>query len=71
MDLTNVKTLELQQEVLELRRGVKKLKALLRLALALLRSSGVSRRIARRPAFRTGRLTSLDNFRNWLIREAA
>jgi len=40
MDVTNVKTLELQQEVLELRRRVKKLKALLRLALALLRSSG-------------------------------
>src|SRR5262245_9462375 len=39
MDVTNVKTLELQQEVLELRRRVKKLKALLRLALALLRSS--------------------------------
>src|SRR5262245_54210854 len=40
MDVTNVKTLELQQEVLELRRRVKKLKALLRLALALRRSSG-------------------------------
>jgi putative transposase len=40
MDVTNVNTLELQQEVLELRRRVKKLKALLRLALALLRSSG-------------------------------
>jgi putative transposase len=40
MDVTNVKTLELQQEVLELRRRVKKLKALLRLAVALLRSSG-------------------------------
>jgi putative transposase len=39
MDVTNVKTLELQQEVLELRRRVKKLTALLRLALALLRSS--------------------------------
>jgi len=38
MDVTNVKTLELQQEVLELRRRVRKLKALLRLA--LLRSSG-------------------------------
>src|SRR4030095_2738918 len=40
MDVTSVKTLELQQEVLELRRRVKKLTALLRLALALLRSSG-------------------------------
>jgi hypothetical protein len=39
MDVTNVKTSELQQEVLELRRRVKKLTALLRLALALLRSS--------------------------------
>src|SRR5262245_37010014 len=40
MDVTNVKTLELQKEVLELRRRVKKLKALLRLVLTLLRSSG-------------------------------
>jgi len=40
VDVTNVKRLELQQEVLELRRRVKKLKALLRLALALPRSSG-------------------------------
>src|SRR5262249_34678910 len=40
VDVTNLKTLELQQEILELRRRVKKLKALLRLALALLRSSG-------------------------------
>jgi hypothetical protein len=40
MDVANVKTLELQQEGLELRRRVKKLNALLRLALALLRSSG-------------------------------
>ena len=40
MDVTNVKTLELQQESSELRRRVKRLKALLRLALALLRSSG-------------------------------
>jgi hypothetical protein len=40
IDVTNVKPLELQQEVLALRRRVKKLKALLRLALALLRSSG-------------------------------
>jgi hypothetical protein len=40
MDVTNVKTLELQQEVLELRRRVKKLTALLRLVLAPLRSSG-------------------------------
>src|SRR5688500_10912248 len=39
MDAPNLKPLELQQEVLELRRRVKKLTALLRLALALLRSS--------------------------------
>jgi putative transposase len=39
LDVTNPKTSELQQEVLELRRRVKKLTALLRLALALLRSS--------------------------------
>ena len=42
MDVTNLKTMELQQEILELRRRVKKLTALLRLALALLRSSGFS-----------------------------
>jgi hypothetical protein len=35
LDVTNLKTSELQQEVLELRRRVKKLTALLRLALAL------------------------------------
>src|SRR6185295_10340800 len=40
MGVTNVKTFELQQEGVELRRRVKKLTALLRLALALLRSSG-------------------------------
>src|SRR5262245_23555784 len=40
LDVTNLKALELQQEVLELRRRVKKLTALLRLALALLRTSG-------------------------------
>src|SRR5262245_6235799 len=39
-DVTNLTTSELQQEVLELRRRVKKLTALLRLALALLRTSG-------------------------------
>jgi hypothetical protein len=40
VDVTDVRASELQQEVLELRRRVKKLTALLRLALALLRSSG-------------------------------
>jgi len=38
--VTDLRAAELQQEVLELRRRVKKLTALLRLALALLRSSG-------------------------------
>jgi len=40
LDVANLKALELQQEVLELRRRVKKLTALLRLVLALLRTSG-------------------------------
>jgi putative transposase len=42
LDVTDLKESELRQEVLELRRRVKKLTALLRLALALLRSSGFS-----------------------------
>jgi hypothetical protein len=40
LDVTNLTALERQQEVLELRRRVKKLTALVRLALALLRTSG-------------------------------
>ena len=40
LDVTDPKASELQQEVLALRRRVKKLTALLRLALALLRTSG-------------------------------
>jgi hypothetical protein len=40
LDVTDLKALELRHEVRELRRRVKKLTALLRLALALLRSSG-------------------------------
>jgi hypothetical protein len=40
LDVTDVSASALQQEVLELRRRVKKLRALLRLVLALLRSSG-------------------------------
>jgi len=40
LDVTNLTTSELQQQVLALRRRVRKLTALLRLALALLRSSG-------------------------------
>jgi hypothetical protein len=39
LDVTNRSTWELEQEILELRRRVRKLTALLRLALALLRSS--------------------------------
>jgi putative transposase len=39
LDVTNLRVSELQQEVLELRRRVKKLTALLRLVLALLRTS--------------------------------
>jgi hypothetical protein len=38
LDVTDLRALELQHEVLVLRRRVKKLTALLRLALALLRS---------------------------------
>src|SRR2546427_12080758 len=40
LDVTDLRASELHQEVLKLRRRVKKLTALLRLALALLRSSG-------------------------------
>ena len=40
LDVTDLRASELHQEVLELRRRVKKLTGLLRLALALLRSSG-------------------------------
>ena len=40
LEVTDLKASELQQEVLELRRRVRKLTALLRLALALRRSSG-------------------------------
>ena len=42
LDATDLKESELRQEVLELRRRVEKLRALLRLVLALLRSSGFS-----------------------------
>src|SRR6266850_4595599 len=40
LDVTNLRTSELQQEIVALRRRVRKLTALLRLALALLRISG-------------------------------
>ena len=46
---TDVRASELQQEILKLRRGVKKLTALLRLALALLRSSGFTLTYERLP----------------------
>src|SRR5262252_2623098 len=49
MGVANAKTAELEQEGLELRRRVKKLRALLRLALALLRSSGYTLKQERRP----------------------
>ena len=48
-DITDLRASELQQEVLQLRRRVKKLTALLRLALALLRTSGFRLTEARLP----------------------
>ena len=48
-DVTDLRPSELQHEVLKLRRRVKKLTALLRLALALRRSSGVTLTHARLP----------------------
>jgi putative transposase len=68
MDVTNVKTLELQQEVLELRRRVKKLTALLRLALALLRSSGFTLTHERLPDGRgkTRILRAVDRARDFV-----
>jgi hypothetical protein len=42
VDVTDLKAPELQQEILKQRRRVKKLTALLRLALVLLRRSGFS-----------------------------
>jgi putative transposase len=67
MDVTNVKTLELQQEVLELRRRVK-LEALLRLALALLRSSGFTLTYERLPDGRdkTRILRAVDRARDFV-----
>jgi hypothetical protein len=68
MDVTNVKTLELQHEVLELRRRVKKLKAPLRLALALLRSSGFTLTHERLPDGRdkTRILRAVDRARDFV-----
>src|SRR5262245_15586044 len=68
MDVTKVKTLELQQEGLDLRRRVRKLKALLRLALALLRSSGFTLTHARLPDGRdkTQLLRAVDRARDYV-----
>src|SRR5262245_1173261 len=49
LDVTDQRAAELQHEVVELRRRVKKLTALLRLALALRRSSGFTLTHARLP----------------------
>jgi putative transposase len=49
LDVTNLNATELQREVFALRRRVKKLRALLRLALALLRTSGFTLTRARLP----------------------
>ena len=49
VDVTHLKAPELQQEILKLRRRVKKLTALLRLALALLQSSGFTLTYERLP----------------------
>src|SRR5262249_13427072 len=49
LDVTDLSASALQQEVLELRRRVKKLRALLRLVLALLRSSGFTLTYERLP----------------------
>jgi hypothetical protein len=53
LDVTNLNASALEQEVLVLRRRVKKLRALLRLALALLRSSGFTLAHQRLPEGRT------------------
>jgi hypothetical protein len=68
MDVTNVRTLELQQEVLELRRRVKKLKVLLRLTLALLRTSRFTLRHERLPDGRdkTQILRAVDRARDFV-----
>src|SRR5215831_6525972 len=49
LDVTNQKTAELQREVLELRRRVKKLTALLRLVVVLLRTAGFRLTLERLP----------------------
>jgi hypothetical protein len=49
LDITDLRASELQQEVLKLRRRVRKLTALIRLALVLLRSSGFTLTYERLP----------------------
>jgi hypothetical protein len=73
LDVTNMKTSELQSEVLELRRRVKKLRALLRLTLALLRSSGFTLTRERLPDGRdkTRILRAVDRARDVLPFAAA
>ncbi len=68
LDVTDLTALELQQEVLELRRRVKKLTALLRLALALLRSSGFTLAHERLPNARAKIriLRAVDRARAWV-----
>src|SRR5262245_20895427 len=68
LDVASLKTLELEQEVLELRRRVKKLTALLRLVLALLRSSGFTLTHERLPDGRdkTQILRAVDRARDFV-----
>jgi putative transposase len=68
LDAMDLSALELQQEVLELRRRVKKLTALLRLALALLRSSGFTLTHERLPDGRakTRILSAVDRAREFV-----
>src|SRR5262245_56021709 len=68
LDVTNLGTSELQHEILELRRRVRKLTALLRLALALLRSSGFTLTHERLPDGRAkiGILRAVDRAREFV-----
>ena len=68
LDVTNLQTSELQQEIVALRRRVRKLTALLRLALALLRSSGFTLAHERLPEGRAkiGILRAVDRAREFL-----
>ena len=68
LDVTDLRASELHQEVMELRRRVKKLTALLRLALALLQSSGFTLTHARLPdgRARTRILRAVDRAREFV-----